>query len=217
MDLEQARRNMITQQVRAWDVLDDEVLNLLISLPREQFVPAKYQSLAFADTHTPIGHGQFMWAPKEEGKIIQALQVLPTETVLVVGTGSGYLTALLAKLANHVYSVDILSAMTELAEINLAKFNFDNITLHTGDASRGWPEHAPYDVIVITGSVPKLPIEFNKQLNVGGRIFAVEGEAPNMKAMLVTRKNKDEWHSEQLYETQLPRLQNINEPQVFAF
>ncbi len=217
MNIEEARRNMITQQVRAWDVLDDEVLGLLASLKREEFIPSAYQELAFADIHTPIGHNQVMFSPKEEGKILQALQVLPTETVLVVGTGCGYLAALLAKQASHVYSVDILPSMTELAEVNLAKAKIDNVTLQTGDASIDWSAHAPYDVIVITGSLPKLPLGFTKELNVGGRIFAVVGEAPSMKAMLWERKSREKWVAEQLYETDLPRLQHAVEMRPFIF
>src|SRR3990167_2821738 len=211
MNVEEARQNMITQQVRAWDVVDDEVLGLLSIVKREEFVPSAYRELAFADMNTPIGENQVMFTPKEEGKILQALQVLPTETVLVVGTGSGYLSALIAKQANHVYSVDILPSMTELAEVNLAKAKLDNVTLQTGDASRAWSAHAPYDIIVITGSLPKLPVEFTKELNVGGRIFAIVGEAPSMKAMLWERQSREKWASKQGYETDLPRLYNAVE------
>ena len=217
MNVEEARQNMITQQVRAWDVVDDEVLGLLSIVKREEFVPSAYRELAFADMNTPIGENQVMFTPKEEGKILQALQVLPTETVLVVGTGSGYLSALIAKQANHVYSVDILPSMTELAEVNLAKAKLDNVTLQTGDASRAWSAHAPYDIIVITGSLPKLPVEFTKELNVGGRIFAIVGEAPSMKAMLWERQSREKWASKQVYETDLPRLYNAVEMRPFLF
>ena len=152
-----ARDNMVTQQVRAWDVLSRDTLELMLSLSREDFTPKAYKNLSYADMQIPLGDGQVMLTPAEEGKMLQALDILPTETVLEIGTGSGYFTALLAKLANHVYSIDILGQMTELAHSNLGGFNFNNITLETGDASLGWVEHAPYDVIVITGSMPELP------------------------------------------------------------
>jgi len=217
MDMEEARRNMITQQVRAWGVLDDETLDLLASVPREEFVPSQYRDLAFADMHTPLGHGQVMLPPKEEGRIIQSLKILPTETVLEVGSGSGYLTTLLARQANHVYSIDIMSEMTAMAHAHMGEHDVDNVTLETGDAAKGWPAHGPYDVIVITGSMPALPEQFMNDLNIDGRIFAILGEAPTMQAMLITRIGQKEWQHDVLYETVAPRLQAISETKTFVF
>jgi protein-L-isoaspartate(D-aspartate) O-methyltransferase len=212
-----ARDNMVTQQVRAWDVLSRDTLELMLSLSREDFTPKAYKNLSYADMQIPLGDGQVMLTPAEEGKMLQALDILPTETVLEIGTGSGYFTALLAKLANHVYSIDILGQMTELAHSNLGGFNFNNITLETGDASLGWVEHAPYDVIVITGSMPELPKDLAKQLNIDGRIFAILGDEPAMEATLFTKKSKDEWEVESLYETVVPRLVNVKEIEPFIF
>lgn len=212
-----AQQNMLAQQIRAWDVLDDKILNLLASLPRESFIPTAYKGWAYADMPTPLGHGQTTLAPKEEGKILQALNIHPTETVLEVGTGCGYLTALMAKQANHVYSVDILPEMTELARQHLAHHEIENITLETGDATHGWNKHAPYDVIVMTGSIPTLPTEFCKQLNPGGRILAILGDAPAMQVCLFTFEAKDKWQKKVLFETVTPRLANIKEQPIFTF
>lgn len=217
IDIEKARRNMISQQIRAWDVLDNETLDLLAQTPREQFVPEQYRDLAFADTCTPIGHGQVMLPPKEEGRIIQSLKILPTETVLEVGTGSGYMTALLAKLAHHVYSVDILPEMTAMAHTHIGTLNIDNVTLETGDASESWTKHSPYDLIVITGSLPELSEAFKQSVNIDGRIFAILGDAPAMQATLFTRTDKDTWETDVLYETVVPRLQNVKERKQFNF
>jgi protein-L-isoaspartate(D-aspartate) O-methyltransferase len=211
------RRNMIKQQVEAWGVLDAETLSAMDALSREDFVPEGYQDFAYADTRIPLGSDEWMLSPKEAGRIVQALEILPTETVLEIGTGSGYLTALLAKEANHVYSIDISEAMTAFAKENLAHYPFDNITLETGDAASGWQEYAPYDVIVVTASLPTLPRAFGKQLNIDGRIFAILGDAPAMTATLMTKTAKDQWQQAPLYETDMPRLQNIKDIEEFTF
>lgn len=217
MNTEIAQQNMLTQQIRAWDVLDDTILNLIASLPRASFIPNPFKNLAYADLQTPIGHNRFALAPKEEGRILQALQLLPTDTVLEIGTGCGYLTALMAKQANHVYSIDTMPEMTELAKQNLNRFDIENVTLETGDASLGWNKHAPYDVIVITGSLAKLPAELFKQLNPKGRLLAILGKAPAMQVTLFTQTEKDVWQKVVLFETVVQRLENTDEPEAFRF
>ena len=169
MNVEQTRFNMVEQQIRPWDVLDPEVIKLLFELRREEFVPAAYRSLAFVDMEIPLGHGEVMLAPKMEARILQELQVRKTDRILEVGSGSGYLTSLLAKKGGHVYSIEILPELKIIAEQNLQAHGIANVTLEVGDASHGWPEHGPYDVIVLTGSTPVLPEEFQKTLwPVGG-------------------------------------------------
>ena len=216
LNLEQARYNMIEQQIRTWEVLNQDVLDLLMRLPREDFVPMEYHNVALADMNTPIGNDQVMMAPKVEARMLQALEIKPDDTILEVGTGSGYVTALLASLARHVYSVEIDAELKAAAEQRLAVHGFDNVTLEEGDAARGWKNHAPYDAIVITGSLPILPDAFRRSLKVGGRLFAIVGDAPAMVARLITRIGQGEWSSEDLFETELPALKNALEPDRFV-
>jgi protein-L-isoaspartate(D-aspartate) O-methyltransferase len=201
MNLEQTRFNMVEQQIRTWDVLDPEVIKLLFELRREEFVPASYRTLAFVDMEIPLGHGEVMLAPKMEARILQELQVTKTDRILEIGSGSGYLTSLLAKKGRHVYSVEVLPELKIIAEQNLQAHGITNVTLEVGDASHGWPEHGPYDVIVLTGSTPVLPEEFQKSLVVGGRLFVVEGEAPAMNATLITCVKKGTYNRVGLFET----------------
>ena len=215
MNLENARFNMIEQQIRPWEVLDQHVLDLLSKLPREDFVPERYRKLAYMDTTIPLGNDQVMMPPRVEARILQALNIQADETVLEVGTGSGYVTALLASLGDHVYSVDINAEMTRTAGDKLADYGITNVTLETGDAARGWDAHAPYDVIVITGSLPLLPANFKQALNVGGRLVAVVGDSPVMEVVLITREGGSEWAQETLFETDLPALINAPEPERF--
>ena len=217
MDLEQARTNMVEQQIRTWEVLDQDVLDLLYVVPREDFVPAQYAGLAFADLEIPLGHGQSMLSPKLEARIVQSLELGCADRVLEVGTGSGYMTALMASLAGQVYSVDCVAEFTEQARQRLAAHGIDNVTLETGDAARGWPAHAPYDVIVLTGSVPVLDPALQQGLAVGGRLLAVIGEAPVMCATLVRRVSETAFHSEVLFETCVPALANAPQPDRFVF
>ena len=154
-DLEQARTNMVEQQIRTWEVLDQDVLDLLYLVPREEFVPPQHKALAFSDMEIPIGEAERMWQPKLEARVIQELTIRKTDHVLEVGTGSGYLTALLSHRAGHVHSVEIKPALADLGRKNLSRQGLDNVTLHLGDAARGWPRQAPYDVIVLTGSTPR--------------------------------------------------------------
>lgn len=221
MDLEQTRYNMVEQQIRPWDVLDQKVLNLLFELRREEFVPAVYRSLAFVDMEIPLGHGEVMLAPKMEARILQELQIKKTDRILEVGSGSGYLTALLAKQGEHVYSVEIMPELKAMAEKNLRTHDITNVTLEQGDAAHGWPDHGPYDVIVLTGSTPVLPEAFQNSLKTGGRLFAVVGDAPVMEAVLVTcvaqEKEAGVYNTVTLFETCIPLLKNAQQPERFVF
>ena len=217
MNLEQARTNMVEQQIRTWEVLDQEVLDLLYVVPREEFVPEQHQALAFSDLEIPIGEGERMWQPKLEARVLQELGIHKTDRVLEVGTGSGYLTALMAHRAAHVYSVEIKPALAALGRRNLERHGSDKLTLETGDAARGWASRAPYDVIVLTGSTPLLPQAFLEQLAPGGRLFAVVGEAPAMSARLVTCGAPGAWHSVDLFETVIAPLANCERPSRFRF
>jgi protein-L-isoaspartate(D-aspartate) O-methyltransferase len=172
MNLEQARTNMVEQQIRTWEVLDQEVLDLLYVVPREEFVPPQCRALAFSDLEIPIGGGQRMWQPKLEARVLQELMLRKSDRVLEVGTGSGYLTALLAHRAAHVHSVEIDPQLAAFGRANLERHGADNVTLETGDAARGWPRHAPYDAVVLTGSTPVLPRAFLEQLAPGAPTFS---------------------------------------------
>jgi protein-L-isoaspartate(D-aspartate) O-methyltransferase len=214
-DMEQARFNMVEQQIRPWNVLDMRILDLLGRVKREHFVPPARQDMALMDMEIPLGHGAFMWQPKLEARVLQALQLKPRDRVLEVGSGSGYLTALLSRLALHVTSVEIVPELHAFAEKNLAAHHFDNVTLVQGDASRGWA--GSYDAIVLTGSVPILPATFQNSLNPGGRLFAIVGEAPAMQARLITRAAPDVFESVILFETNVVPLQNALQPKRFVF
>ncbi len=218
MNLEQARFNMVEQQIRTWEVLDQDVLDLLYLVPREEFVPPQHRSLAFSDIHLPLGENESMWEPRMEARVLQELTVRKsTDRVLEVGTGSGYLTALLAHRAAHVYSVEVKPALAEFGRRNLERHGAENITLELGDAARGWSRHAPYEVIVLTGSSPLLPRAFLEQLVVGGRLFAVTGEAPAMNARLVVCTAPGAYHSTDLFETVIAPLVNAEQPSRFRF
>jgi len=216
-DFAQARFNMVEQQIRPWDVLDPQVLDLLAAIPREEFVPAKYRNLAYMDIGIPLPQGQEMLHPKIEGRALQALLVKPTDVVLEIGTGSGYLTALLAKMASHVYSVEIHPELMREAARKLKAHGITNATLEEGDGSQGWPDHGPYDVIAITGSVNTVSDKFKTSLKIGGRLFAVVGEGPAMEAQLITRTGQDQWLVKSLFETELPVLTNASKPPKFDF
>jgi len=216
MDLEQARFNMVEQQIRTWEVLDQQVLDLMAKVPREDFVPAAYRNLAFADTSIPLGHGQTMMVPRVEARMLQALQVESRDRVLEVGTGSGFVTALLAHLGGHVSSIEIHGDLHRGARSRLDAHGIENIDLYTGDASQGWDRAAPYDVIAVTGSLPVLHEQFHNQLAIGGRLFVVVGQEPAMEAFLITRNSETQWASECLFETVLPPLEGVEAPQRFV-
>ena len=215
MNVEQARANMVEQQIRPWEVLDQDVLDLLYVVPREEFVPAKHRSLAFSDLEIPIGEGERMWAPKIEARVLQDLNVKKTDRVLEVGTGSGYLTALLSHRAAHVFSVEINPKLAAVGRANLERPGAETVTLESGDAARGWPSHAPYDVIVLAGSTPILPSAFVEQLSPAGRLFAVVGEPPVMTARIVTAAAPDAWRTTDLFETVIAPLVNAERPSRF--
>jgi len=217
MNLEQARSNMVEQQIRPWEVIDQDVLDLLYIVPRENFVPPAFRNLAFVDMEIPIGEGERMWAPKVEARALQALAVSKSDRVLEVGTGSAYLTALLAHRAAQVLSVEIKPELAAFGRGNLERHGVDNVTLETGDAARGWIASAPYDVIVLTGSVPVLPEAILEQLAPGGRLFAVVGEAPIMTAQLVSRVASGTLRTLGIFETVLAPLVNCEHPPRFRF
>jgi protein-L-isoaspartate(D-aspartate) O-methyltransferase len=217
MNVEQARSNMIEYQIRPWEVLDQDVLDLLYAVKREDFVPAAYRMLAFADLEIPIGQGERMWAPKIEARVLQELALKPTDHVLEIGTGSGYFTALLAHRAQHVYSVEINAELKAAAEANLRRAGVDNVTLELGDGARGWTRHAPYDVIVLTGSTPVLPQQFLQQMKAGARLFAVVGTPPAMAARLITCTGEGAYNGVDLLETRLAPLANALAAERFSF
>lgn len=221
MDVEQARFNMIEQQIRPWEVLDPEVLRVLSSVKREDFVPAAHRALAFADIELPLGSkgeaGQTMLEPKIEARLLQELSLKNTDIVLEIGSGSGYMAALLATKAEYVYSVEIDPELVAFAQGNLQRAGVANVSVQRGDAARGWPAQAPYDAIVVSASMPVLPPELLAQLKVGGRLVAVVGELPVMQAQLVTRTAEDAFNTINLFETVVAPLVNAQQREQFAF
>ena len=217
MDYEHLRHLMIEQQIRTWGVLDPAVLALLAKVKREDFAPEVYRSLAFVDMTVPIGHGESMWEPKLEARVLQALAVKPTDRVLEIGTGSGYLTALLASQAAQVVSVDTQTDFRDAAEAKLKAHGMENVTLKVGDGARDWAEDGQFDVIVLAGSSPVMPEAYLQRLNAGGRLFAIVGEGPVMTATLVTCDGPGACRSEGLFETRVKALTGALEPERFVF
>jgi protein-L-isoaspartate(D-aspartate) O-methyltransferase len=215
MNFEQARFNMVEQQIRTWEVLDQNVLDLLFEVRREDFVPPEYRALAFADLEIPLGDGERMWTPKMEARVLQELELKSHETALEIGTGSGYLTALLARSCAEVSSVEINERLFAAAKERLLG-GFDNIEVEQGDGARGW-RNGIYDAIVLTGSTPVLPDSWVRQLKPGGRLFAVVGDPPVMKARLLRWTAPDAVASEDLFETVLTPLRNAPQPERFVF
>jgi len=217
MNFEQARFNMVEQQVRPWDVLDADVLTVMSEVPRENFVPVAYKNTAYTDYAVPIGNNQEMLKPVLVGRLLQALHLQSDEIVLEIGTGTGYLTACLAKLASYIYSVDINADFMPEAQKNLTSLGIDNVTLQTGDAAKGWAERPQYDAIVITGSMPEVPQAYKDSLEIGGRLFVVCGQSPAMHAKLITRVSNSHWSEENILETDLPALENSQPEPEFSF
>jgi protein-L-isoaspartate(D-aspartate) O-methyltransferase len=217
INVEQARLNMIEHQIRPWEVLDQNVLDLLYAVKREDFVPAAYRMLAFSDLEIPIGQGEHMWAPKLEARVLQELAVKPTDQVLEIGTGSGYFAALLAHRARHVYSMEIHPDLKASGEANLRRAGVANVTVELGDGARGWTKHAPYDIIVLTGSTPVLPQQFLQQMKPGARLFAVVGDPPVMAARLITCTGEGAYNSIDLLETRIAPLTNALAGERFSF
>lgn len=216
MKTEFARQQMVEQQVRAWDVLDPDILEVLKNVPREQFVPAGYENLAFADTEIPIGHGQSMMTPTIEGRILQALELTATDEVLEVGTGSGFLAACLARLCTKVTSIDIHKEFLQSATVNMEDSGINNVELLEMDATRELPD-GKFDAIAVTGSIQTFDPRFVMALKPGGRLFVVVGNAPAMDARLIKRTGDNDWQSENLFETDLAAIVNGSLPPQFLF
>ncbi|MFX1671699.1 protein-L-isoaspartate O-methyltransferase [Paraburkholderia sp. A2WS-5] len=217
MNIEQARFNMIEQQIRPWDVLDQDVLNLLSIVKREHFVPAAYVDLAFADLEVPLPNGQHMLAPRVEARVLQELAVKKHESVLEIGAGSGYMAALLAHRAQKVLSVEIDPELAEFARANFVKNGVLNAEVVQGDGSRGWAANAPYDVICVSGGLPVVPQELLEQLKVGGRLAAFVGDAPVMEAQIITRMDEKQYRIATVFETYVEPLENAVQPSRFKF
>jgi len=217
MNFEQARFNMVEQQVRTWEVLDERVLELLETTHREDFVPVRYRKMAFTDMAIPLDHDQTMMKPVVEGRLLQALELKPDETVLEIGTGSGFITACLAQLAKRVVTVDIHEQFSKEAEAKLKEKDIHNVEFETGDVMTGWQPEQAHDVLVVTGSVQDIPDHFRGWVNPNGRMFLVCGDAPAMEAKLLTKLNATEWREESLFETDLARLINAEKAPEFEF
>lgn len=216
MDTLAARQQMVDQQIRTWEVLDPRVLDILSSVPREIFVASPYREIAFADSQIPIGYGQSMLAPKLQGRILQALAPAATDSVLEVGSGSGYLSACLGLLGSHAHSIDIHPELTKAAASHLKSLPAARVTFETRDAFSGAPL-GDFDVIAVTGSMPVYDDRFERSLRVGGRLFAVVGPAPVMDAILVRRVDETEWIRESLFETVIDPLINATAVPRFVF
>ncbi len=206
MNIEQARFNMIEQQIRPWNVLDQDVLDLLVVVKREEFVPPACKNLAFVDTEIPLPGGEAMFTPKLEARLLQEVMLKKHENVLEIGAGSGYMAALLAHKGRHVTSIEISPELKAMAESNLAHAGVTNVTVELGDGSTGWAKGAPYDVIVISGALEVLPEEFLAQIKVGGRIAVIEGTAPVMSANIITRVGEAAYDTVKVFETEVKPL-----------
>ena len=217
INIESARHNMVVSQIRTGSVLDDRILELVGRGPRQDFVPDALRNLAFVDMQIPLGHGEVMMAPLVEARLLQELAIKPTDKILEIGTGSGYLTWLLAQLGAKVHSIEIRPEFTDRASGRLAAHGARNVELEIGDGARGWDKHAPYDVILVTGSLPMLPDGFKKSLTVGGRLIAIVGQSPAMEAQRITRLTESSFDTRGLFETDLPPLQNAFTPSAFVF
>lgn len=217
MDFQQARFNMVEQQIRTWEVLDQNVLDALTEIPREHFVPEAYRTLAFSDTRIPLGLGQSMMTPKVEARVLQALNPGPRERALEIGTGSGYLTALLAHFAASVVSVELYPEFTESAARRLRARHIGNVALITANGLEGYPSQGPYDVIAVTGSFYDRQPRLEEQLAIGGRLFMVVGTGHAMEALLITRTSAAACSVEALFETELEPLVGAERPPQFAF
>lgn len=218
-NFEQARFNMVEQQVRPWEVLDQRVLSLLLEAPRDAYVPEAYRNLAYADIEIPLGHGESMMKPVLEGRMLQALNVQPNDKILEIGTGSGFITACLATLGAQITSIEIHSDLSEKAQAALQAQGIENATLRVADALASPIEGGPYDAIAITGSLPTTDAleQIKSQLSIGGRLFTITGEAPIMEATLITRVGDNAWRQEILFETELAPLANTEAPEQFTF
>ena len=221
MNIEQARYNMIEQQIRPWDVLDPSVLSLLWTVKREQFVPLACQALSFVDTEVPLrevsGGAECMLSPKVEARLLQELALLKHESVLEIGTGSGHMACLMGHKVQHVHTLETNPALVEFARGNLQRSHSVNVTVHELNGAEGYSEEAPFDAIVLSGSVAEVPASMLAQLKLGGRLVAVVGQLPIMRAVLMRRTTEQGFHTEILFDTVAPRLSDFNEPSQFKF
>jgi len=217
MDVERARFNMIEQQIRTWEVLDSWVLSTLQDLHREDFVPAEYTDLAFADIQIPIGHGQTMMEPRLEARLLQSLALTGGESVLEIGTGTGYMTALLARCAKTVTSVDIYGDFLKGAAQRLRKTGINTVTLDEGDAADGWKPGSTWDAILLTGSVPEIPPAFERAVAKNGRLVAVVGQDPIMEAIIISRDANGALSRQSLFDTHVAPLINTPPKRAFEF
>ncbi len=216
INTELARQNMVENQVRPWDVLDPRVLEMLASVRREDFAPVQHRNLAFADLALPLGHGEVMLKPTIEGRLLQALLLTPIDRVLEIGTGSGFLTACIASLANSVVSVERHADLADLARNNLIAAHVDNVHIHTADAITDFSSAEQFDAVVVGGAVYALPERFRAWVKPGGRLFAIVGESPAMQAIVYTRVDETHWSQESLFETDVPYLKNAEPPRRFT-
>ena len=209
---------MVAQQIRTCEVLDERLLERLRTVPREAFVPEGQRAAAFADAPIPIGRGQVMFAPMLDARLVNALALTPTDRVLEVGTGTGYLTTVMAGLARIIYSVEIIPEFKLRAAVSLAAQGVANALLEVGDAARGWPRHTPYDAILVSGALPLGPdVRFRESLAVGGRLVVIVGESPAMEARLIVREGADRFSERSLFETDVPVLMNAPRRESFFF
>ena len=217
MNIEQARFNMIEQQIRPWDVLDPKVLTLLAKVKREDFVPAACRDLAFADLEIPLGEGQVMLPPRVEARLLQELEIKKTDRVLEIGTGSGYMAALLAASAEHVTTLEIRPSLAAVARENLQRSGVDNVTVEVANGLSGWSQRAPFDAILVSGALPEVPAALLKQLRVGGRLAVIVGEAPVMEAQLITCTAEGVFNTINVFETVMPSLDGASPSAGFSF
>lgn len=217
MNLEKARFNMVEQQIRTWMVLEPAALAALSAVEREKFTPVAYQALAYADTEIPLAHGQTMLPPRIDARLMHDLHLQGHETVLEVGTGSGYLTALLAQRAQHVISLEIHPALAQAAQSHLQAAGVHNAEVRVGNGATAVVAEGPFDAIVLGGSVTEVPASLLGQLKVGGKLIAVVGEDPIMHATLFTRTGDQQWHSRALWDTAVPGLEGFGKPSHFQF
>ncbi|MEE4303754.1 MAG: protein-L-isoaspartate O-methyltransferase [Wenzhouxiangella sp.] len=217
LNLEQARVNMVEQQVRTWEVLDPHVLDALREVPREDFAPADYRRMAFSDLRIPLGHDQVMMKPIEEGRMLQTLEIQPGHRVLEIGTGSGFVSACLAYLGASVLTIDIIEEFTERAKRRYERLSIEGIEARHADALGDFDPGEAFDAVAVTGSAAEVPERFLKWIKPGGRLFAVRGFSPVMEAVTLTRTESDHWQVESLFDTDLPRLIGAEDRPQFEF
>ncbi len=217
MNIDQARFNMIEQQVRPWEVLDHNVLQVMSDIPREVFVPQQYRDLAFSDVEIPLTGGQATLQPRIEGRIMQSLDIKADDRILEIGTGCGYMTACLSRLGDSVVTIECIQKLSDEAKKNIEAQNISNVNFRVGDAAGGWDQDGPFDVIAVTGSMPVIPKKLKSVLHKRGRLFVIQGVAPVMHAKLITRNSSDGFQEETLFEISIPALSGVNVSKEFVF